>query len=254
MIGIISGSGFYDFMHLENVVERIVGTDFGNVDVVIGNIAGVEVVFLSRHGKGHEKLPNHINYRASMAAMKKLGVDCVISATVCGILDPSVPLGRPIVFNDLFFPDNRLPNGELCSMFYDIAEKGRGHYIFSSPFSGVMRAKIKKMFPNVLELVYAHANGPRFNSRSEIKMFRSYAGAISQTAGPEVVLAGELEIPILLLGYGVDYANGVCEEPTSMEVLNGNLANSKGVFIDIITAFIEDYDKPSFEGFVYRFD
>jgi 5'-methylthioadenosine phosphorylase len=72
--------------------------------------------------------------------------------------------------------------------------------------------------------------------------------------GLEVVLAGELEIPIALLGFGVDYANGVSAVPTPVEVLRLNLINSKGVFLSILEKLINYFKEPRYTGFIYRFD
>jgi 5'-methylthioadenosine phosphorylase len=97
-------------------------------------------------------------------------------------------------------------------------------------------------------------NGPRFNSKPEILALQSHASFISQTAGPEIVLAGELELPIALLGFGVDYANGVSDVPTPIEVLRANLIKSKGVFLTILEKLIKDFKEPRYAGFMYRFN
>jgi 5'-methylthioadenosine phosphorylase len=106
----------------------------------------------------------------------------------------------------------------------------------------------------IKDAVYAHVNGPRFNTKPEIRALQAHASFVSQTAGPEVVLAGELEIPIALLGIGVDYANGVSDLPTPIEVLRLNLINSKGVFLSILEKLIDNFKEPRFSGFIYRFD
>jgi 5'-methylthioadenosine phosphorylase len=76
---------------------------------------------------------------------------------------------------------------------------------------------------------------------------------VSQTSGPEIILAGELEISCALLGFGIDYANGVTETPTPVEVLDENLKKSKDVFTRILRSFVKNYRKSRFQGFVYRF-
>jgi len=254
MIGIISGSGFYDFPSIEKPVEKIVETPFGKASVTIGNVFGKEVAFIARHGKKHEFLSNMINYRANIWALKEAGVKCIISTSVCGIINPDMQLAKPILFDDLYFLDNRLPNGEICSMYTTSGAKERGHYIFSSPFNqSVIKALMSQNPDAVTKATYAHVNGPRFNSKAEIKMLQQHADAISQTAGPEIILAGELEIPIALIGFGVDYANGVKETPTPIDVLNNNLKLSKEKLTQIIVEYIRDIKDVQFDGFVYRF-
>ena len=179
----------------------------------------------------------------------------IVSTTICGVLDASLPLAKPVVFSDLYFPDNRLPNGETCSIFNEKGAPDRGHFIFDRPFSKELRQQLIDVSQApIRDAVYAHVNGPRFNSKPEIRAFQSHASFISQTAGPEVVLAGELEIPIALLGFGVDYANGVSDAPTPIEVLRSNLINSKGVFLSILEKLIKDFKEPRYTGFIYRFD
>jgi 5'-methylthioadenosine phosphorylase len=254
-LAVISGSGFYDFPGLDEEESRIVKTHYGNASIMTGKIEGKNIAFLARHGKDHSILPNMINYRANLAALKDLETQAIIATTVCGVLNPDLPLAQPVVFDDLYFPENRLPNGEACSMFTEEGDKTKGHYIFEKPFSEDLRKQIIAAAENpITEAAYAHAVGPRFNTRAEIRMMREYASFVSQTAGPEAVLSGELEIPFALLGFGVDYANGVKDEPTPVEILSENLKNSKTVFTAIIKKVIKSYEMPLFKGFIFRFD
>jgi 5'-methylthioadenosine phosphorylase len=254
-LAILSGSGFYDFPGLKGGEDRIFKTRFGDVSVRTGQLEGREIAFLARHGKRHSILPNMINHRANLMALKALETTAIVATTVCGVLDPDIPLARLVVFDDLYFPENRLPNGEMCSLYNKEEDKSKGHYIFDKPFSEDLRRQLIAAAEDpVTSAVYAHANGPRFNTQAEIRMMSRYAAFISQTAGPEAVLAGELEIPYALLGFGVDYANGVKEEPTPIHVLNENLKNSKKVFISVIRKVLKSFKVPQFTGFIFRFE
>jgi len=254
-LAIISGTGFYDFPGLEEEEGLRIETRYGDALIRKGTIEGKKIAFIARHGPGHSILPNMINYRANLTALKELGTKAIVATTVCGVLDPSIPLAKLAVFDDLYFPDNRLPDGEACTIYQEKGEKSRGHYIFDKPFSEELRRQIIVAAGDPLaNAVYAHANGPRFNTKSEIEMLRNYASFVSQTAGPEVVLAGELEIPCALLGFGVDYANGVKKEPTPVEELRENLKKSKVVFINVIRELIKKYSAPMFSGYIYRFE
>lgn len=240
--------------------DLVVETQWGNVAIARGAAAGADVYFVRRHGPHHELLSSQVSHRANISALKQMGVEAIIATTVCGVVDPDMPLARPIVFDDLFFPDNRLPDGSACSYFETPGEAGRGHYIFGSSFSPSLRCALAEAAGGAsIECAdsgtYAYMLGPRFNSRSEIAWLRSVgAMAVSQTAGPEAVLAGELEIPYALLGFGVDYANGVQSEPTPVDVLDANIAASKGVFGAIVAGAIGRLAEPTFDtGFVYRF-
>lgn len=254
-LAVISGSGFYEFPGLDKGEDRIIKTQFGDASVRTGKIDGTSLAFLARHGKNHSLLPNMINYRANLMALKDLDAKAIIATTVCGVLVPDIPLAKLIVFSDLYFPENRLPNGEACTIYHEEKAKAKGHYIFEKPFSEDLRQQIIAAAEDpITDAVYAHAVGPRFNTQSEIRLMREYASFVSQTAGPEIVLSGELEIPFALIGFGVDYANGVKEEPTPVEILSENLKNSKAVFTEIITKVIMSFSVPRSAGFIYRFD
>ena len=262
-IGIISGSGFYNFPELENKETSIQKTPFGTAAIIKGTLGKHTLSFIVRHGKNHELLPHMVNYRANISALKTLNVDLLIATSVMGILDVSIPLGELLFFDDLYFPDNRLPSGEICTLFTELGAKERGHYIFSSPFSTQATLSAETIastesIPFARGLTHVHANGPRFNSRSEITAFVAAGGStISQTVGPEIVLAGEAEIPFLLLGFGIDYANGIKDIPTPIEALNSNLEKSATIFKKVITILLhglKEKEEELFNGFIYRFD
>lgn len=260
-IGIVTGSGLYDLSFLEDRRVDKVETPFGSADVALGKLGGIEVAAIARHGEGHRLLPNMINHRANMMALKMLGASAVYATSVVGALSLDVPLGAAILFDDLYFPENRLPNGELCTVFASPGEDGRGHYIFDHPFSEEMRKAAAEAAREldiraVVGGTYGHVNGPRFNSRAEIKQLQS-AGvvAVSQTSGPEAVLAGELEMAYQLIGYAVDYANGVSSAPTPIDELNANLEASKSLLPKLIERALTKLDIRNIgpSGIMYRF-
>ena len=262
-VGIITGTGTYELPFLERMERRRIVTPFGEVTVNVGERAGKEVVHIPRHGPNHEYLPHQINYRANIWAMKEMGVKFVLATTVCGVVDPSVPLARLILFDDLYYPDNRLGDGTPCTFFLRPADPERGHYIFSQPFSQSLRERVKATLDSLgleyePEGTYGHVFSPRFSSKTEVKQWAMLGvKAVSQTAGPEAVLCGELEIPYALLGFGVDYCNGVVPEPTPVEELEANLGRSREVFAKVIGALLErdDLDGVTFDnGVVFRFE
>ncbi|MGH3745312.1 MAG: MTAP family purine nucleoside phosphorylase [Mycobacteriales bacterium] len=259
--GIITGSGSYAWPSLVAARAATVSTRFGDVEVTEGAVGGVEVVHLARHGSGHARLSHQIRHRANVAALLDRGVDVIISATVCGAVDPAAALGSLVVFDDLHFPSNRLPDGALCS-WYDVpGGAGRGHWIFDRPYSPELRghalAAARELDVAVIDHgCYGHVDGPRFNSRSEIgALARLGVTAVSQTAGPEIVLAGEAEVPLVLLGYLTDYANGVIDEPQPVDVLAANMRASTEVFTRVVDATLARLTAvPPPVGIVYRFD
>jgi len=263
-IAVISGTGFYDFFHNDEQVVEDIATPFGNVQIDKLQMNGCWLYHLTRHGRGHLYLPNHINHRAHISALHQIGVDLIISTSVMGVLDSQIPLGKLIFFDDLFFPDNRLPDGSICTVHIKPGEPSRGHYIFSSPFSIQARQFIKEaasllQIPYTDNKTYAYVNGPRFNSKAECSALRNMgADMISQTAGPEIVLSGELGLAYVLMGFGVDYANGVSQTPTPVEELDKNISESKNIFCRVIVKALEQmnsYEGTLFDnGFNYGFE
>src|SRR3954471_9601363 len=206
-IGIITGSGTYSLPGFEGGEPQMVDSMWGETLVTRGTLAGAEVLHISRHEEGHVRLSNHVTHRANIAALRKLGARGIIAVTVCGAVDPTVPLGSLIVFDDLHFLANRLPDGSLCTFHDTPGASGRGHWIFESPFSAGLRsalieACVEAGVPARAGGCYGHVDGPRFTTRAEIRsLSRAGVTAVSQTAGPETVLCGEAELPYALVGY-----------------------------------------------------
>lgn len=260
-IGVITGSGSYDWPQLEGADTRAVTTEHGEVRVTEGRLKGTEIVQLSRHGAGHRRLSHQVDHKANLAALRACSVDAVVSLTVCGAVDPAAAPGSLVVFDDLHFPANRLPDGSPCTWYDTPGGPGRGHWIFDRPFSEPLRQALLSAaggtgVPVLPSGVYGHVDGPRFNSRSEITALAA-AGvtAVSQTAGPEVVLAGEAELPLALVGFVTDFANGVAPEPEPVEALLARMAASRDVFAGLVEAAVGvlGAEAPRAAGFVYRF-
>ncbi|MCA9796571.1 MAG: MTAP family purine nucleoside phosphorylase, partial [Candidatus Eremiobacteraeota bacterium] len=249
MIALITGSSFYRLEALTESQSRTFETPFGPAELVTGNLAGKAVVCWARHRPGHADLPNHINYRAAFSAFAELGVKAILATSVVGLLAPNLPLAKPILFDDLYFPDNRLPDGELCSIFR-AGQPGRGHFIPTHIFSPALRTALSQAAERLdLDLetggIYGHVYGPRLNTRIEIAaLFGLGITAVSQTAGPEAVLAGELQIPYALVGFPIDYANGVSIPPTSLDELAANLKLSSEVLEGLLVETVAHLDPP----------
>ncbi|MDQ4106690.1 MAG: MTAP family purine nucleoside phosphorylase [Actinomycetota bacterium] len=259
-VGVIVGSGLYSFPG--EVREERVETAFGEAVMAVGRVGRWRVGAISRHGPGHRFLPHQIGYRSNLVALSQLGVRALLATTVVGAVDPALPLGEPVLFDELFFPENRLPNGEICTIFTEPGDPERGHLILDEPFSPRLRRRVGQAAKNLaLEPtvggVYGHTNGPRFETRPEIRSFRA-AGvtAVSLTCGPEAVLAGELELPYALVGFPVNYAAGV-GEPGTKEDLDRLLARSKEALPQLLLRTIESLEDEDFVfdyGYVYRLE
>ena len=243
-IGILTGSGTYSLPQFEDARPEEVRTRFGAVTVTSGRFAGAEVAHIARHGEGHRFISSQVDHRANVAALGEAGAEAVLAVTVCGSLDPGLQLGSLVVFDDLHFLANRLGDGSLCTLYTEPGEKGRGHWIYDRPFSEPLRAALLAGAREAGRPVrdggcYGHVDGPRFNTRSEIRMLQSCGvTAVSQTAGPETVLCGEAELPYALIGYATDYANGVAAEPTPVDELVRLIGASTETFASTLSAAV----------------
>jgi 5'-methylthioadenosine phosphorylase len=260
-VGVLTGTGTYALDDAGGAPERVT-TPYGDALVGHGQAGDVEVLHISRHEEGHLRLSNHVSHRANIAALATLGADCVVAVTVCGAVDPTVPLGSLVVFDDLHFLANRLADGSLCTFHDTPGRNRRGHWIFESPFSAGLRsvlleACIAAGVPARDGGCYGHVDGPRFNTRAEIRsLAQAGVTAVSQTAGPETVLCGEAELPYALLGYATDYANGVSEEPTPVEELLRLIGASKDVLRSVLGHALPKLAGAEISppGMMYRFD
>ena len=233
------------------------------MEVSRGRLAGVEVLHVSRHGAGHVRLSHQVTHRADVWALHGLGAEAVIGCTACGAVDPSLALGSLVVFDDLHFLANRLPDGSLCTFFTEPGDPRRGHWILhGGPFSGGVRAALlagaaDAGHPARDGGVYGHVDGPRFNTPTEIAQLAACGvTAVSQTGGPETVLCGELELPFALIGFVTDYANEVMAgEPTRVATLGELMASSTAVFAAVLQAAVRRLaDRPAAaSGTMFRF-
>jgi purine nucleoside phosphorylase len=261
-IAVITGSGTYALPGFQAAQTLTVQTPFGPTEISCGSLGGTELLHVSRHGTGHVRLSNHVNHRANLWALRDQGATAVIGCTACGAVDPSLELGALIVFDDLHFPSNRLPDGSLCTFCVEPGSAERGHWIVhGSPFSPGVRAALLAGAERTGHAArdggaYGHVDGPRFNTPTEIASLAACGVvAVSQTGGPETVLCSELELPFGLIGFVTDYANEVVPgEPTPVSTLIELMASSPAVFADVVAdaAGRLEAEPPQAAGTMYR--
>ncbi len=227
-IAIIGGTGLYQMDGLSGVETIDVDTPFGKPsdDIVLGSLDETRVAFLPRHGRRHELNPTRIPARANIYALKRLGVQRIISVSAVGSLkDELAPL-------DLVLPDQLIDRTRSReSTFFD--EDIVVHVSLAEPFCPVAGQVLQH---HALELgVKVHAGGalvvmegPAFSTRAESLMYRSWgADIIGMTALPEAKLAREAEICYTTLAWVTDYdcwRQG--EEAVTAEMIIGNLTKN----------------------------
>jgi len=205
-IGIIGGSGLYQMKGLQVLEERKVETPFGDPSdsYVIGEIDGVRVAFLSRHGRGHRLTPSELNYRANLFGFKLLGVHTILSASAVGSMKLEYA-PTDIVFPYQFIdrtrhrPDTFFGNGIVA------------HVAFGDPIctgaSSTMSAVARDLGARVHDGgVYLCMEGPQFSTRAESNLYRSWGvDVIGMTNLQEAKLAREAEICYATMALVTDY-------------------------------------------------
>ena len=262
-VGIITGSGTNALPGFVQADAVSVQTPFGQTSVTPGTYDGSAALHVSRHGPRHVRLSNHVTHRANIWALKHLGAEAVIGCTACGAVDGELELGSLVVFDDLHFLSNRLPDGTLCTFFTEAGDDARAHWILhGGPFSVAVRQALLTAAAQAGHAArdggtYGHVDGPRFNTPCEIAALAGCGVvAVSQTGGPESVLCGELELPYALIGFVTDYANEVRPgEPTPVSELIELMGRSSAIFADVIRGALPSLvaQRPAAAGTVYRF-
>jgi len=217
-VAIIGGTGVYTQDMLENENEITVETRYGKVNMTRGDYEGQTIYFMARHGGGHSVPPHKVNYRANIAALKILAVDAVISTAAVGTLNENMPPGSRVVVDQfLDFTKNR------TLTFFE----GQGgivvHTDFTQPYCMETRSAIIDAGNRINEKVidggcYVCAEGPRFETPAEIKMYKMLGGdLVGMTNVPEVTLAREAGLCYATIGLATNYAAGISKTALSHE-------------------------------------
>jgi 5'-methylthioadenosine phosphorylase len=205
-VGIIGGSGLDDPKILKKPEEKTLTTPYGDPSspATCGEISGVEVAILARHGKKHTIYPSAVNYRANIWALKALGCTHILASSACGSLREEIEPGH-LVFPDQFIDRTTKRN----STFY---HKDRVcHIPMGDPFCSQLR---KLMIDNAAKLGIVHhpagtmvtIEGPRFSTKAESHLFRSWGcDVINMTTVPEVTLAREAGLCYATVAMSTDY-------------------------------------------------
>ncbi len=210
-IGIFGGSGFYSL--LKKASSYAVHTPYGPPSdrFVVGELNGVEVAFLPRHGRHHQYPPHRINYRANIWGMKEFGVERIVSPGACGSLQREIPPGTFVLCDQ--FVDRTSRQG---STFYD--GPAAVHISCSEPYCPAMRKACAETaerlgIPCRNGGTAVIIDGPRFSTRAESKWYHSQGWeVINMTQYPEVVLARELGMCYLNISLVTDWDVWIADE------------------------------------------
>lgn len=209
---IIAGTGINQLPGV-TLKPETVQTAYGLAHVYRVDKEGEALYFLARHGAQHSVPPHKINYRANMKALSQLGVKRVLATYAVGSIHPDIPPQAVVVVDD--FLD--FTSGRPLS-FFDGGQSGVKHVDMSQPYCPVLRrvlleqAAVAGLAPRASG-TYVAANGPRFESPAEIRMFRQLGGdVVGMTGVPEVTLARELGMCLAAAAISINWAVGVQPE------------------------------------------
>ena len=230
VLGIIGGSGIYDLPGLENVREERVASPWGEPSgaLRIGEIAGLPVVFLSRHDKGHRLSPSDINYRANIDILKRAGVTDLVSLSACGSFKEELPPGTFVLIDQFVDRTHKRESsffGKGCvahvSMAHPVSPRLRIHIAEAAMAAGI---EVKR------DGTYVCMEGPQFSTYAESMTYKNVGYAvIGMTNMPEAKLAREAEICYATVAMVTDFD---CWHPdhdavTVQDIIKVLLANAE---------------------------
>ena len=244
-LGIIGGSGLYELEGLSDVREIVQDTPFGSPSdaYIHGRLAGTDIYFLPRHGRGHRILPSEINHRANIWGFKKLGVECIMSVSAVGSLRESIR-PRDIVLPVQYFDRTK---GSLAHTFFGNGIVG--HVSFGDPTCNDLRALLATVAGKaVLDLkldgavrlhvggTYVNMEGPAFSTRAESNVYRQLGfDIIGMTGLPEAKLCREAEICYQGMSMATDYdCWRLSEAEVSVEIIIATLQANTALAKEII--------------------
>lgn len=222
-IGIIGGSGLDDPSLFESPREVEMNTPWGSPSCTLreGNIGGVPVVLMARHGREHTIPPTQVNYRANIWALREVGCTHILASTAVGSLREEIRRG------DLVLPDQFIDFTRARKFsFFESFEPGNPvHTAMSEPFDARLRVLLAG---ELQKLGYRYHNrgtivtieGPRFSTRAESRMFRSWgADIINMSIATEAIMANELGLPYAAVAMSTDYDSWKEDDAVTWEAI-----------------------------------
>jgi len=240
ILGVIGGSGLYAMKDIKVVDKVSVKTPFGDPsdEITVGELEGIRMAFLPRHGVGHRITPSEINYRANIFAMKKLGVERIISVSAVGSMKEEIIPGHIVVPDQFidrtmhrkatFFGDGIVGHVSLAD---PICDELHGEVLDSSQKAGAT------VHPRG---TYLCMEGPQFSTRAESFLYRSWGvEVIGMTNLTEAKLAREAGICYVTIALATDYDCWHEEEEAVtleavLEIMHKNVELAQSILKEIV--------------------
>ena len=174
VVGVLGGSGVYDIDGLTNTRWERVGSSFGEPsdDLLFGELDGMTVVFLPRHGRGHKLSPSAVNYRANIEALKRAGVDRIVSFSAVGSLKEELKPGMFVMVDQ--FIDRTFAREKSFFGTGFVAHVSMADPICSTTSEVVAEAAEELGLDYSVGGTYLVMEGPQFSSRAESELYRSW--------------------------------------------------------------------------------
>lgn len=235
---IIGGTGIYGLG--EKVSSASVVTPYGTVAYDLIVYHNTEIVFLSRHGKTHHTPPHKINYLANMAALKALNVTHVLAICAVGSMNDHYEPGDLVIIKDFIdFTKNRIQT------YFQGDDQGVAHVEMTDPYCKELRKTLydraeRETLKIKGDAVYVCTEGPRFETASEIKMYKLLGGdVVGMTNVPESVLAKELGICYAAVGVITNWCTGIEGKAVMGHVIEASMKKNKEalsqLFLEILS-------------------
>lgn len=219
-LALIGGTGVSDPGWFHVAEKRIVETPYGEALVQLGEIDGQPAAFVPRHGTGHTVPPHRINYRANIWAIRNVGARRIVATAAVGSLNEAMIPGD-LVLVDQFLDFTK----QRAATFFDGGPEGVVHTDVTDPYCPDLRRRLEEAarrfgFPIHGTGVYVAAEGPRYETRAEIRAYRMLGGdVIGMTGVPEVVLARELGLCYASIAMVTNMGAGMAAEPVSHDAV-----------------------------------
>ena len=237
-IGIIGGSGLDDPSLFEDPRDIDMDTPWGKPSCTLreGLIGGVPVVLMARHGREHTIPPTQVNYRANIWALKEVGCTHILASTAVGSLREEIERG------DLILPDQFIDftRSRKLSYFEEFQPHAPVHTAMADPFDASLRAIMKEELEGMGVRFHEKGTvvtieGPRFSTRAESRMFRSWgADIINMSIATEAIMANEQGVPYAAVAMSTDYDSWKEDDVVTWEAI---LAVAKANAEKVLTLF-----------------
>ncbi len=247
VLGVIGGSGLYDLPGLANRREVAVETPWGTPSgaFICGEIDGLEMVFLPRHGPGHRLSPSDIDYRANIDAMKRLGVTDLVSVSACGSFREALAPGTFVLvdqFIDRTFAREKSFFGEGCVAHVSMADP-----VSPALVEEIAKAGAAEGIALVRGGTYLVMEGPQFSTRAESELYRAWGcDVIGMTNMPEAKLAREAEICYATVAMVTDYdcwhdEHAEVDVASVLEILKQNAETARRLIARLASGFPREH-------------